>query len=125
MGYEELVMRCPCCETENPDDAIYCAWCKRPFGLKPDEIALWHIENKDGQIRGMYKGTIERFGFALKIVTGLTGVTLFLTGLSNAVKLELHPSSGDWVLMLGGIVVGASLFLYWPYIEWKNKKKGV
>ena len=119
-----MAMKCPCCETDNLPETANCKKCGRPLNLKAEETALWQIENVNGQIRQMYRGTIERFGAALKIATALTGVTPFLTGLSNAVVVEFHPSSGEWVLMIGGFTIGVSLFIYWPYVEWRQKQKG-
>jgi len=98
-------MKCPNCGNENPDGERFCKKCETP--VHPFERMLWD------EIQQMYAANNERLGIALKIAVSLTGFTLLLTGLANATDFEFHPSSGDWVLMIGGLALPIGLWFYW------------
>gem|GEM_PF-6372223 len=99
------MMKCPNCTNDNPDGERFCKKCEKP--LRPFEKMLWD------EIQQMYKGNKERLGTALKIAVSLTGFTLLLTGFVNAMDFEFDPSSGDWILMIGGLALPAALWVYW------------
>jgi len=106
-----MAMKCGKCGTENADSERFCRDCEAP--LHPFEKMLWD------EIQAMYKNNKDRLGHASMFTAILTGSVLVITGLADVAESTPIPAK-DWVLVIGGMLIPAALYVRWLLVESKR-----
>ncbi len=106
-------MKCPKCQTENDEGERFCTKCQE--SLRPFDKMLWD------EIHGMYENNKDRLGHASMFTAILTGSVLVITGLADVAEKTPIPAK-DWVLIIGGVLIPALLYVRWILGEIKEKR---